>query len=578
MWRRWRSFGACTSQHVNNDILASLSFSLSLFYLLATMTRPLNGHRGTESASSSRPPANQDVDYLSARPLLPHSSSDGRIDLVHDRSRTANHINRRSGGFYALANGFSHDSDIEYRATWAGSDHTWQQGGLASQSQQRDHQDHGRVDTRANRLRDAQLQSLAPPAPRSRIHIHTRHRTPADAPLTDEAAFRTNVSASVTQAPSAKPLPLPFSHGMMFTVDALLDDSEEVLEETAFASTARISARHQYQLPAFGSFGDFQIQNHHLFTFPDSNVTPKGSPTDSCTPTPTATTFAESHRRNLNDELRKLHPAAQRHAAQAVVNANALTKEMLSGTEELLDLLSKLRKEPSSPRVTTSLQQTSPSVSTYIPPVQRPSSVHSVTATGVSRSASVRTIRNMIQQMPSSRRATMLSTITIPHSDDSDDGDATTDGTTTGTDGSHTTGTDSSPSSPEQRPKVRYSEERALGSLLELIEQRGTTQPQIDALRRLMPLPPAGSRQSTGPRRSFPHRAHTKVRRTHKKRRSKRDKDREQGLPRLPSASGSESDGLGWDMWEDVGKDDLNDFVNEIMDVAQWYNLHEEVV
>jgi hypothetical protein len=356
-----------------------------------------------------------------------------------------------------------------------------------------------------------------------------------------------------------------------------MGDAEEVIHNSAPIQTATAAPRHQYQLPALGSFGDFQIQNH-LFILPDTDETPKGSPTDSTTPTPTASTFAESHRRTLTDELRKLDPAAQRNVAQAVANANAHTKTMLAGTEELLGLLAKLRKDPSAPRFMATYQP--PSAVAYVPAADRPSSIHSArqVAPSLSRSASVRTIRSMIHQTTTSRRATMLSTVTAPNSDESDDGAATTDSTATETDDSRTTGTESGPSSPDQRDQARNSEERALGSFLQLIEKRGITQPEIEELRRHMPAPPAGSRQPSGSRRSFPHRAHTKVRRSKKKRRSKKDKEREQGPPLLPSASGSESEGLGWDVWEDVAKGDQGDFMSEIMDVAKWYNLHEEAV
>lgn len=352
-------------------------------------------------------------------------------------------------------------------------------------------------------------------------------------------------------------------------------DAEEVHDSPRSTPPATDNVRQQYQLPALGSFGDFRIQNH-LFTVPDFDATPNDSPTDSTTPTPTALTFAESHQRTLTDELRKLNPVSQRHVAQAVVNANAHTKAMLAGTEELLDLLARLRKDPSAPRFMAGYQPRPPLPITHAPVISRPSSIRSVTPS-LSRSASVRTIRRMIHQTASSRHVTMTSTTTAPNSDESDDGDTATDSTATGTDDSHATGPESDPSSLEQRTQVRYSEERALGSLLQLIEQRGITQPQIEALRRHMPAPVAG-RQSSGLRRSFPHRAHTKVRRSKNRRRSKKDKEREQGPPRLPSASESESGGLGWDVWEDVGKGDQSDFMSEIMDVAQWYNLHDEEV
>jgi hypothetical protein len=60
---------------------------------------------------------------------------------------------------------------------------------------------------RGNRLREAQWQVRGPSASRSGTHIRSHGpRTPADAPLTDESAFRSNGAASVSHAPSARPV------------------------------------------------------------------------------------------------------------------------------------------------------------------------------------------------------------------------------------------------------------------------------------------------------------------------------------------------------------------------------------
>ncbi|BEJ15655.1 hypothetical protein CspHIS471_0502600 [Cutaneotrichosporon sp. HIS471] len=536
------------------------------------MTRPLNGNRSTESTTRIAATSNHTLRHPQGRPPPVRSTSEGWLDMGYGGHQIANPVNRRSGDFSVSGNGFGHQYDIEHRATWAASEHTWQQGYHVARATEQ--LTHGRADLRANRPREAQWQGGIPSANGGTHSLTNGPRTPADAPLTNESSFRANESASIRHAPSSKPLPLPFNHGVLFTVEGFMNDTEEVLDDAVLATSATVNRRHEYQLPALGSFGDFLIQNH-LFSVPNADDTPNDSPTDSSSPTPTASTFAESHQRTITDELRKLDPAAQRHVAQAVVNANAHTKDMLAGTNELLGLLAKLRKDSSAPRFMSAYQQRPLPGATHINAISRPSSIHSA-GTSLSRSASVRTIRSMIQQTTSSRRATMLSTVTAPNSDESDEGGTITDGTATETDDSHTTGTESIPSSPEQRAGVRYSEERALGSLLQLIEERGVMQPQIEALRRHMPGPLAVSRQPSSIRRSFPHRANTKVRRSKKKRRSRKDKEREQGLPRLPSVSGSESEGLDFDVWEDVGKGDPN-FMADIMDVAQWYNLQDVV-
>ncbi|GMK55903.1 hypothetical protein CspeluHIS016_0209590 [Cutaneotrichosporon spelunceum] len=539
---------------------------------IATMTSPLNGYRGADNTTRTATPANHTLRHLPGRPAPVRSTSEGRLDMGHDRSQVANHVNRRSGGYYTPENGFGHPSDMEHRATWAASEHTWEQGYQVARAT--DQPAHGGADLRSNRLRDAQWQTGAQLTNGS---LGTRPvtngpRTPADAPLTDESAFRTNKCAFNGHAPSANPLPLPFNHGILFTVDGLMDHTEEVVDDTLPVTP---NGPRKYQLPALGSFGDFQIQNHP-FTLPNVFPIPKGSPTDSSSPTPTATTFAESHQRTIANELRKLDPAAQRHVAQAVINANAHTKEMLAGTNELLGLLTKLRKDPSAPRFMAAYQQPSPAVA-HLPALGHPSSIHSVRPS-LSRSASVHTIRSMIHQATASRRATMLLTTTAPNSDDSDDGGATTDDMATETDDTHTTETEFSLAAAPQRPEVRYSEERALAPLLQLIEEHGIRQPQIEAFWQHMPGLASTSRLPSSMRRSLLHRAHSKSRRSKKKRRSKKDKEREQG-PLLPPVSGSKSDGLSFDVWEDVGRVDTSecDFMADIMDVAKWYNLHDVV-
>lgn len=243
----------------------------------------------------------------------------------------------------------------------------------------------------------------------------------------------------------------------------------------------------------------------------------------------------------------RLAPAAKRDVAQAVVNANAHTRDMLAASHEILSLLALLRKDPTAPRFVPTADHAP------LAPATRPSSIRSFVSAGagLSRSSSIRTIRSMIQ----CRHATMLSTSTTASSDDD---------------------TETEPA--ENVSRDRWSEERALGSFLQFIERRGITEPEVEALRRHMPA--NGGRQ---PRR-FPHRAHTKSRRTKKKKRSRKDKgagaetgDGAEGEASGPAASGSESDRLGWDsVWEDVGKvEDRGQYLAEIRDVEQWYNLRD---
>lgn len=171
---------------------------------LATMTHPLNGHCSSESTTSVASAANQGFRYPPGRPTPMRSTSEGRLDMGHIRPQTVNQVNRRSGGFLASGNGVAPESDIEHRATWAGSEHTWQQGYHVRPAHQLAH---GRADLRANRLREAQWHSGGPSANGSALQAHTNGpRAPAEAPLTDESAFLVNGSASVGHAPSAKPV------------------------------------------------------------------------------------------------------------------------------------------------------------------------------------------------------------------------------------------------------------------------------------------------------------------------------------------------------------------------------------
>lgn len=423
----------------------------------------------------------------------------------------------------------------------------------------------------------------------------------------------------------------------MFTIESFMDDTTESartsVDASASSSPVQPTTPSEYQLPALGTFGAIDPFKGELFGSQDGwEATPEGgttasptaSPPASTTPTPTATTFAESHHRQLTNELRRLGPSVQCEVAQSVVNANAHTRAMLERNQEMLALLSRLRKSyggPCSddlqpPDVPPPPPPKSPSMlpATITPSKQRPSSIRSISSvTSVGRAASIRTIRDMIHQTTLSRRATMLSvSVTAPTSDEEDEKDDTrlaARGTST-----EPASTYSHPRPPRETPS---SEELALGSFLKLIERRGITQPQIEALRQHLPSaspgPKSNANGTSAPgrqslRRAMPYRAHTK-RRSKKKKRSKRDKERDKdkdkdrhagtsapvsnagriasaaGSP-LPSSSSSvvsysasDSD-AGWDGgWEDVNTqgDDMG-YLEEIMDVAAWYNLHHEEV